>query len=463
MRQRRLLLLFTAGCGIAFLAVTKRLHDALGVENLSHAPTPPRGALVPVRLDAPLASSAASGLAAVSHGSTWLLAVANFYGSSSLYELDSTTRGLAPRLVQSFATKAAHDWEALSLPDGQVQLVAAEYDAARSLVFELNASSSPLTGSPAPRPLAGWPDCADTDAAACATWARAGECKRNPGFMHTSCAASCGQCAQLTGPLVAVAALPGEGGTAARHVRLCSRGHRAPAASTAASASAGAGAVAAASAADPAAAAASAAASTTYDAATANTAASDAAPHAAVAADCRDLLFVANYKARAGEGVAVYEWRADDHMPRERTRPSGERSWQSLLGSLPHVRAAPRPSRILAPQAPSHRALPRILAPQAAFAPMRVLSSSSAPQASFTPSPLPELWRRRLRRTESNPGSLAPQASDAPSPTPDPCAAGCVRAEPSTRTEPTEGMRRSCGVVAECCDVVAAHGSEREA
>jgi len=43
-------------------------------------------------------------------------------------------------------------------------------------------------------PAAADPDgCADT-AADCAQWAAAGECQSNPGFMHASCAKSCGTC-----------------------------------------------------------------------------------------------------------------------------------------------------------------------------------------------------------------------------------------------------------------------------
>ena len=46
--------------------------------------------------------------------------------------------------MQSFSTKAAHDWEVVALPGGRLQLVAAEYDATRSLVYELNATGTTL-------------------------------------------------------------------------------------------------------------------------------------------------------------------------------------------------------------------------------------------------------------------------------------------------------------------------------
>ena len=79
--------------------------------------------------------------------------------------------------------------------------------------------------------------------------------------MHSSCPASCGRCDALRGPLVAVQALPGLGGTAARHIRLgAETGHR---------------------------------------------------PRMGRRPRQRDLLLVANYKSREpGQGVAVYEWRA---------------------------------------------------------------------------------------------------------------------------------------------------------
>lgn len=40
--------------------------------------------------------------------------------------------------------------------------------------------------------------CADT-AADCASWAAAGECTSNPGFMHASCPKSCGTCPGMAG------------------------------------------------------------------------------------------------------------------------------------------------------------------------------------------------------------------------------------------------------------------------
>jgi hypothetical protein len=211
-------------------------------------PPPERGAFVPVGLDAPMPSSAASGLAIATIGSHQLLALANFYGHSAVYELDATARGLAPRRVQRLATSAAHDWEVLTLPDGSVQLVCAEYDATRSLVY---AAAAPDT--PPPVPLDGWPVCSDSDERSCANWARSGECARNVGFMSAKCPAACGQCTELRGPLVAVQALDGLGGTASRHVRI-----------------------------------------------------------ADTEGSVRNFLFVANYKAPAGQGVSLYEWMQAD-------------------------------------------------------------------------------------------------------------------------------------------------------
>jgi hypothetical protein len=40
------------------------------------------------------------------------------------------------------------------------------------------------------------PTCMDNDAA-CVAWQRAGECERNPDFMHLTCRMSCGICLTL--------------------------------------------------------------------------------------------------------------------------------------------------------------------------------------------------------------------------------------------------------------------------
>lgn len=116
---------------------------------------------VPVKIDAPMKASAASGIAVYSsHGLTYV-AVANFYGESRLFELDPSQPGLGPKQVQSFATAAAHDWEAFELPGGVVQFVAAEYDAERSLIFELGQANATLPSRATP--LIGWPSCSDHD------------------------------------------------------------------------------------------------------------------------------------------------------------------------------------------------------------------------------------------------------------------------------------------------------------
>ena len=268
---------------LSFLGVVMRLNDVIGHSGdgilpnrrALHRQAAHFGRFVPVENGAELPSSAAAGLAVVPAGSTsrWFVALANFYGRSSLFEIDRSgthrPSRLAAKLRQRLATRAAHDWEAVHLPGGRIQLVATEYDAPYSLVYELNESH---TGMPPPRPLDGWPECADTQPSACAAWAASGECERNPGFMRTSCAAACGNCADLSGPLVAVQRLPGLGGTVARHVRLDGRGETA------------------------------------------------VRPLAR-----RDLLLVANYKAAPGEGVALYEW-SDE-------RGGGAPSW-SLRGHV---------------------------------------------------------------------------------------------------------------------------------
>lgn len=250
-------LIALAIASLTFVFMVKYLSDALSGDmvpmnrrEIMATSMPCQHRFVPVQIAAPMPTSAASGLVVVPGNGIhhWFLAVANFYGFSTLFSLDTSDPHLAPQKVQQFATKAAHDWEAWTLPDGRWQVAAAEYDAERSLVYEFVNASGRTS-----RPLVPWPSCADSDPAACAAWASSGECTRNPGFMRSSCAAACGLCAALGGPLYAVQALTGLGGTSVRHVRI-------------------------------------------------PTAADSAA----------DLLLVANYKAPAGEGIAAYEWRATD-------------------------------------------------------------------------------------------------------------------------------------------------------
>ena len=85
-----------------------------------------------MRAGASLRSSAASGLASLPDGDGGvLLALANYYGDSSLFAFDPghlpRRAGKKPtaREVQRVSTSAAHDWEALRLPDGTEQLVVA--------------------------------------------------------------------------------------------------------------------------------------------------------------------------------------------------------------------------------------------------------------------------------------------------------------------------------------------------
>ena len=168
---------------------------------------------VRLSLDAPIMGSAASGLGVLAGVSTTFLAVANFWGESSLYSLDATSDGLRPRLEQRFATKAAHDWEVVPHAREDATLwFASEYDSDHSYVYAFNRSWDGWRED--------WPKCADGDAERCPAWARSGECERNRAFMHGACAASCGRCEALHGPLVAVQRLDGLGGTAARSFRV---------------------------------------------------------------------------------------------------------------------------------------------------------------------------------------------------------------------------------------------------
>jgi hypothetical protein len=267
-----ILFIFTA----IFFVVVKHLVDRVEATHGDHkveAPAAPplAGSFQPVRLDSRIVSSAASGLAILPapDSNKHFLAVANFYGSSSLYELNADAAGLAPRFMQSFSTKAAHDWEVVALPGGRLQLVAAEYDATRSLVYELNATGTTLKP---PEPLPGWPDCGDTDPNACANWASSGECTRNPGFMHSSCPSSCGKCNSVFGPLVAVQLLPGLGGTTARHLRLPDKPPP------------------------------------PIDPQERDRMKASATSSSTLSTPMRDFLLVANYKSPSHESVAVYEW-----------------------------------------------------------------------------------------------------------------------------------------------------------
>ena len=146
---------------LSFLGVVMRLNDVIGHSGdgilpnrrALHRQAAHFGRFVPVENGAELPSSAAAGLAVVPAGSTsrWFVALANFYGRSSLFEIDRSgthrPSRLAAKLRQRLATRAAHDWEAVHLPGGRIQLVATEYDAPYSLVYELNESH---TGMPPP-------------------------------------------------------------------------------------------------------------------------------------------------------------------------------------------------------------------------------------------------------------------------------------------------------------------------
>ena len=176
------------------LPVEQRIREAAVAGDADGADRRATGAFVRRLLDGPgIPALAASGIAVLPgypSAERAILAVANFWGESSLYELDGASLGLAPRLVQQFATKSAHDWEVIhGAADGggsrDAVLVAAEYEAERSLVYAINRSSGidGQGGGRAPRPLGGWPACADTDATQCAQWARSGWMPRVP----TSC------------------------------------------------------------------------------------------------------------------------------------------------------------------------------------------------------------------------------------------------------------------------------------
>ena len=80
-----------------------------------------------------------------------------------------------------------------------------------SVHLQLNDASATLPGTKLSL-------CADSPAAieSCPGWSKAGECSRNPAFMHGTCAASCGLCADLGGPLIPVQQLRTSGASAMR-------------------------------------------------------------------------------------------------------------------------------------------------------------------------------------------------------------------------------------------------------
>ena len=140
----------------------------------------------------------ASALAASPVSNTVIVAVANFYGGSIIYRLDTAGTTLSSTNVMELNTRAAHDFEAVDLrPNGPVMLVGAEYDCDATLVYTFQEDPNAKQAT-----LAGWPKCDDSDGLACASWAKAGECVHNPSFMHQSCPKACGavQGASRTSP-----------------------------------------------------------------------------------------------------------------------------------------------------------------------------------------------------------------------------------------------------------------------
>ena len=166
-------------------------------------------------------ANAASGLALLASpvSNTVIVAVANFYGGSIIYRLDTAGTTLSSTNVMELNTRAAHDFEAVDLrPNGPVMLVGAEYDGDATLVYTFVEDPNAKQAT-----LAGWPKCDDSDGLACASWAKAGECVHNPSFMHQSCPKACGRCKALHGPVRAVQALESAGGTSARHIHVSGR------------------------------------------------------------------------------------------------------------------------------------------------------------------------------------------------------------------------------------------------
>lgn len=141
-----------------------------------------------------------------------LVATANYYGDAAIFGLDTESAAHElQRVPPQAGMRMAHDWEVARLDDATTLLIAA--GDGHSLVYLLRWPGAPRL------PSVQLP-CTD-DEPNCAQWATAGECERNAGFMHGSCAASCGACAPAddptSHPLQLVQRLETKGAAAAEH------------------------------------------------------------------------------------------------------------------------------------------------------------------------------------------------------------------------------------------------------
>lgn len=157
-------------------------------------------------------TNAAAGLA-MTHGpnGSIFIAAANFYGAhSSIFQFDPVTYRV--ELVQHIRTRNAHAAEAMAF-DGCVQFILLNFGSKHSTILQLQDTGTVL-------PPAADPDCVDSQPE-CSTWANAGECARNAGFMTESCSKSCGSCADDLGghlphpPFQITQYLPAKGACAA--------------------------------------------------------------------------------------------------------------------------------------------------------------------------------------------------------------------------------------------------------
>ena len=134
-----------------------------------------------------LPTVACAGLAAVSiEPDGTLLAAANYYGASVVFGTSGTRAAHEVQRVPLPAGQSmAHDWEIARVDEATTLLIVV--GDGRSLVYLLR-------GQPEAPRLASAPLPCEDSAEGCAAWAAAGECARNSGFMHGTCAASCAAC-----------------------------------------------------------------------------------------------------------------------------------------------------------------------------------------------------------------------------------------------------------------------------
>ena len=116
--------------------------------------------------------------------------------ATEVIAVNQDPRGLQARRVQ----RGDHEMWAKALADGSVAvLMVNRAEEPRDLPLNLEMAWNGATrhghGGGGAKARQGAAECVDThDSRACEEWAAAGECEKNPGFMHNECKFSCGKC-----------------------------------------------------------------------------------------------------------------------------------------------------------------------------------------------------------------------------------------------------------------------------